>query len=118
AARKLGIKAARGQSADNRLLAIEQGKAPVPRILLLKMARVYHRPLIAFYMSAPPRKGDRGQDFRTVPQRQTRFEPLVDALVRDVRARQAIVRSIMEDQEDVRPLPFIGSVRMESGIGA
>jgi Zn-dependent peptidase ImmA (M78 family) len=118
AARKLGIKTAGGQTAENRLLAVEQGNAPLPRTLLLKMTKTYHRPLIAFYMSAPPRKGDRGQDFRTVPERQTRFEPLVDALVRDIRARQAIVRSILEDEEDARPLPFIGSVRMENGIGA
>jgi hypothetical protein len=30
------------------------------------MAKVYRRSLLTFYLSAPPPKGDRGEDFRTV----------------------------------------------------
>jgi Zn-dependent peptidase ImmA (M78 family) len=45
-----------------------------------------------------------------LPQRQTVDEPLVDVLVRDIRARQSMVRSILEDDEDATPNSFVGSV--------
>jgi Zn-dependent peptidase ImmA (M78 family) len=80
------------------------------------MAKAYRRPLLTFYMGAPPAKADRGQDFRTLPARQTDSEPLVDALIRDVRARQAAVRAILEDEDDVRVLRFVGSADMREGI--
>jgi Zn-dependent peptidase ImmA (M78 family) len=73
---------------------------------------------LTFYMGAPPRKGDRGEDFRNLPQRHTDGEPLVDALVRDIRARQSMVRAILEDDEEMEPLRFIGSMSMDDGVGA
>jgi Zn-dependent peptidase ImmA (M78 family) len=82
------------------------------------MTQHYRRPLVAFYMTAPPRKGDRGEDFRSVPNRHTDSEKLVDALVRDVRARQATVRDILLDDEEAEPLPFVGSMTMRDGVGA
>jgi len=65
----------------------------------------------------PPRKGDRGEDFRGVPNRDLAHEPLLDALVRDVKARQAMVRSVLEDEEESQPLPFVGSMSVNSGVG-
>ncbi len=118
AALRLGIKDARGVTAADRLVAIESGEAPVSRSLLLKMAKLYHRPLLTFYMQAPPLKGDRGEDFRSLPERSSAAEPLVDALLRDVRARQNMVRSILKDDEDVAPLTFVGSMKIEAGVGA
>jgi transcriptional regulator with XRE-family HTH domain len=85
AARKLGIRDARGIGAADRLLALEEGKAEIGRSMLVKMAKAYHRPLLAFYLEAPPPKGDRGEDFRNLPNRSTGSEALVDALVRDVK---------------------------------
>lgn len=82
------------------------------------MAQQYRRPLLTFYMSRPPQKGERGQDFRTVPDRQTGAEALIDALVRDIRARQGAVRSILEDEDEPEFLPFVGSMTMDDGIGA
>jgi Zn-dependent peptidase ImmA (M78 family)/transcriptional regulator with XRE-family HTH domain len=118
AVEKLGINDARGVAAVDRLAAIESGAAEPSRPLLLKMARHYRRPLVTFYMSAPPRKGDRGEDFRNVPNRHTSSEALVDALVRDIRARQSMVRAVLVDDEDAKPLPFIGSMTMSDGAGA
>jgi hypothetical protein len=61
------------------------------------MAKQYRRPLMAFYMSAVPRLGERGQDFRTLPPEHSRSDDaMVDALNRDVRARQEIVRALPE----------------------
>jgi Zn-dependent peptidase ImmA (M78 family)/transcriptional regulator with XRE-family HTH domain len=115
---RLGISDARGVPAVERLLALEAGKVEPSRALLLKMAQLYRRPLVTFYMSAPPRKGDRGEDFRDVPDRHTDSEALVDALVRDIRARQRTVRDILGDDEDTQPLTFIGSMSMRDGVGA
>jgi transcriptional regulator with XRE-family HTH domain len=110
AVQRLALNDARGIPAIDRLTALESGDVEPSRPLLLKMAQKYRRPLVTFYMSAPPRKADRGEDFRNVRDRHTGFEPLVDALVRDIRARQSIVRSFLMDDEDATPLPFVGSM--------
>src|SRR3546814_4725341 len=68
-------------------------------------------------MSEPPARGDRGEDFRTLPDRHTEGEPLIDALVRDIRSRQAVVRAVLVDEEEATPLPFIGSMSRENGVG-
>lgn len=67
AIQKLNISDARGIAAIDRLIALETGEVEPSRSMLVKMAKQYRRPLLTFYMSAPPRKGDRGQDFRTLP---------------------------------------------------
>lgn len=92
------------------LAAIESGHAQPSRPMLLRMTKVYRRSLLTFYLPSPPRKGDRGHDYRTVsPDRSISAEANLDALVRDVRARQALVRSVLEDDEDNTPLSFVGS---------
>lgn len=116
--RKLKIADARGVSATDRLAAFEAGENEVSRPMLLKMAKAYRRPLLTFYLAAPPRIGDRGEDFRTLPERQTTTEALIDALVRDVRARQGMVRAILEEEEEAEPLSWVGSARMEDGVGS
>lgn len=116
AAQRLSIKDARGVPGADRLRALEAGEVVVSRPTLLKMAKVYRRPLLTFYLSAPPRRGDRGEDYRNLPEQHSDAEALVDALVRDIRARQAMVRAIVEDDEDATALPFIGSASMSDGI--
>lgn len=116
AAAKLGIREARGIAGPDRLRELEAG-GPVSRPLLLRMAKLYHRPLVTFYMDAPPPRGDRGEDFRTVPERNTALEPLVDAVVRDVRARQSMVRSVIESEDDAERIEFVGSLTMAAGVG-
>jgi Zn-dependent peptidase ImmA (M78 family) len=118
AATKLGINDARGIAGTDRLRLLEAEGGTLSRPLLLKMAKVYRRPLLTFYMSAPPRRGERGGDFRALQERHTDAEPLVDALIRDVRARQSMVRAILIDEEEAAPLPFVGSMTMDDGVGA
>jgi Zn-dependent peptidase ImmA (M78 family) len=111
AARRLGFRDGKKRTATDRLVAIESGAEVATRPVVLKMSKNYRRPLITFYLSTPPTKGDRGEDFRTLPDATDPNEiGLVDALVRDVRARQQMIRSILED-EDVGPLSFVGSLR-------
>jgi Zn-dependent peptidase ImmA (M78 family) len=111
AARAIDLKSARGETGAERLAKLEEGKVEPSRTLLEKMAKVYHRPLLVFYLSHPPKKGDRGQDFRTLPGKD-RDNPSLDALIRDIKARQGLVRSILEDEE-AEPPDFVGTATME-----
>jgi len=116
AAEAVGLKKLKEVTAAERLMALEAGDRQPSRPLLLRMAQKYRRPLLAFYLDTPPRRGDRGEDFRSVPDRQTGSEMLVDALVRDVRARQGIVRDILSDDETYQARSFIGSAKMDDGV--
>lgn len=114
AARAIGLKSAYGETGPERLAKIE-GEGDPPRPLLLKMARAYRRPLLVFYLSHPPKAGDRGQDFRTLPGEE-RYNPELDALIRDIKSRQGLVRSILEDEE-AAPVAFVGSAKMDLPVG-
>lgn len=101
------------------LEAVEGGTEPPSRPLLLKMAKAYRRSLLSLYLPAPPRKGDRGEDFRTVnADRTVGAEASIDALVRHLRARQSLVRSTLEDDEDSHPVEFVGSIDLNAGVPA
>ena len=91
---KIRIKDARGEAAIDRLAALERGEEEPTRSVLVRMAQHYRRPLLAFYLDEPPPRGDRGADFRMLPaSRLADTEALVDALVRNVRSRQNMVRA-------------------------
>lgn len=115
---KLGLRDARGIAAVKRLQALEEGRETPSRPLLTKMAKQYRRPLVVFYMSAPPPPERRGQDCRnTASSEPSRMdEALLDALFRRVRARMAILRSAMEEQDDAETLAFVGSRSMADGM--
>ena len=118
AATRVGIRAARGVAAVDRLAALERGDDEPTRPVLVRMARHYRRPLLAFYLSAPPRRADRGADFRTLTgPRSSETDALVDALVRDVRSRQQMVRAALEAEDEAEPLPLVG-VLTRSGDAA
>lgn len=116
ASEKLGIKKARGLTPVDKLRLLESGDDEPSRAMLKKMAKKYRRPLVAFYLGDVPRKGDRGQDFRTLPDLYSQFENAwVDALVRDVKARQSLLRAALED-DDVETLTFVGSMKLADGV--
>ena len=116
AASKLGIRDAYGMKAVDRLASLESGETEPTRPTLIKMAKQYRRPLVTFYLSKPPRKGDRGADFRTLTNQPSPVEnALLDALIRDVQARQSMVRAVLEDEEEGDPLTFIGSCDVSDG---
>lgn len=115
---KVDLNAARGVSGEERLAEYEAGQKEPSRPLLRRMAKQYRRPLMAFYMSAVPRMGERGQDFRTLPPEHSHADDaMVDALIRDVRARQEIVRALLVDDE-AAPLSFVGSMTTREGVEA
>jgi Zn-dependent peptidase ImmA (M78 family) len=114
AAHAIGLKNAHGETGSERLAKIE-GAGDPPRPLLLRMAKAYRRPLLVFYLSRPPKTGDRGQDFRTLLG-EDRYNPELDALIRDIKSRQGLVRSILEDEE-AEAVPFVGSATMDLPVG-
>jgi Zn-dependent peptidase ImmA (M78 family) len=116
AVKKLAIRDAKGVGAVNRLCALENGEVAPTRPMLVKMAKHYRRPLLTFYLSAPPVRGDRGADFRALPaERSAAAEAVVDVLTREMRASQSMVRALLQDEEDYRPLRFIGSLSASDG---
>jgi Zn-dependent peptidase ImmA (M78 family) len=116
AATKLQIGPARGKTGAERVAAIEAGQAEVSRSLLLRMAKTYRRPLLTFYLQRPPERGDLGEDFRSPANKRPDVEPLVDALVRDIKTRQSMVRALLEEDEEAERLAFIGSADIGDGV--
>ena len=113
---KVGIRDARGMVAVDRLAELERGEKEPTRPTLVKMARHYRRPLLAFYLTAPPQRSDRGADFRTLPvERSSETDALVDALVRNVRSQQNMVRAALEAGDEAEPLPFVGALSRSVG---
>ena len=116
AARKLGFRDSSRSTAADKLAAIEYGEKEPSRPQLVKMAGQYHRPLLTFYLSKPPAQGTWGADFRALPEDYSRSDDaLLDALIRDIRARQSMVRAVLEDEDEATPLPFIGARQISDG---
>lgn len=99
--------------AANSLTEIEGGQRAPSRAQLLKMVKKYRRPLLAFYLSEPPPAASKTHDFRTTVDGDPSTESMVDALVRDVRVRQMLVVSALEEADQVEDLGFVGSLRGE-----
>ncbi len=117
AAKKLQLTHSKNASPKEKLAAYENGEKMPSRSMLLKMSKQYRRPLLTFYLKTPPALADRGEDFRTLP---VAIEPsqnaIVDALVRNVRARQQIVREALISEGDQSSLDFVGSYRLDQGV--
>ncbi|MCP3056788.1 helix-turn-helix domain-containing protein [Aurantimonas marianensis] len=111
AARKIGLNAARGVPGTDRLAGYETGNSRPSMSLLRRMARQYHRPLLTFYLPKVPAPAELGQDFRTLPDQGSPSNVLLAALLRDVKARQALVRATIEDDEDATAVTLVGSQR-------
>ncbi len=113
AAHALGFKDTRDRTAAERLNSMEAGTEEPSRSVLLSMAHSYHRSLLVFYLSEPPRTGDRGQDFRRAPGMQPpEYDPTLDALIRDIRGRQGVVKDLLEQAEPGR-VDYVASVTMD-----
>ena len=113
AAPALGFKDTRERTAAERLQAMETGKEEPSRSVLLTMARIYHRSLLVFYLSKPPHTGDRGQDFRRAPgMKPPEYDATLDALIRDIRGRQGVVKDLLEQTEPKR-VDYVASVTVD-----
>ena len=119
AAGKLGFQDSRKWTAVERLRAYESGQSPPSPSVLNRMAEKYRRPILIFYLPKPPLKGNTGADFRTMSAASLpEDEATLDALLRDVRVRQSILRAALEDEDEAEPLPFINSMGISDGKAA
>ena len=99
AARSVGLSASGRSTAVEKLVAIESGATHPTRNQLLRFADAYRRPPTVFYLTSPLASGRRGEDFRTTsgPPSSPQEAALLDALLRDVRVRQSMVKAALED---------------------
>jgi Zn-dependent peptidase ImmA (M78 family) len=112
AAKKLGISA-------GRLAAFEAGEREPTRQQIAAMAKRYHRPLLAFYLASPPNEAIQPRDFRSLPERPPPgSEALVSALLRDVLARQRVIKAALEELEEDKIVSAVGSLQVRDGIQA
>ncbi|MEQ6495521.1 ImmA/IrrE family metallo-endopeptidase [Pseudomonas aeruginosa] len=99
-----------------KLRQLEEGEKEASRPLLARMAAVYRRPLLSFYLPTPPAKADRGEDFRTLPEeKRIENKGAIDALVRDVFVRQELVKSALIDIEDAYSRTVVGIAQADWG---
>ena len=102
-------------TAVEKLELLESGEEEPTRTQLNNMSEKYHQPLLAFYLRQPPRKADRGQDFRTLSQPiDPKHSAYLDILLRNLLAAQSLARDLLEEEE-ARPLPFINSANRSMG---
>jgi len=113
AAHALQLNDSSTSTGGEKLAVYEAGEKEPSRALLKRMSQKYRRPLLVFYLGEPPLKGDRGKDFRTLSiEIQLEYDADLDILIRSIRARQNIVRSLLEDEES-EPLSFVGSANLQ-----
>jgi Zn-dependent peptidase ImmA (M78 family)/transcriptional regulator with XRE-family HTH domain len=115
AARKIGLNPTKTLTSEQRIVALENGEVEPSDHQLRRIAEVYRRPLLTFYLDRPPARDKDVEDFRTVPDKRPDTEGLVAALLRDMRARQATVRELMEDDE-AEPVPWVGAAGVADGV--
>lgn len=119
AAKRVGLSNSARSTAIEKLTALESGDELPTRNQLLKFASTYRRPLTTFYMHKPPVVEERGEDFRTFADPVSAQETAVlDALLRDIRARHDMVRSIIEDDDEFDRLSFVGSMSINEVVEA
>lgn len=111
AAEKLGFKNSRVSTASQKLEAIESGKVEASKSQLEKMSHIYRKSLLVLYSSQIPKKQAITTDFRkkisSVTQRE---EALLNALILDYSVRQSILVDSITEDEEYKPLAFIGSL--------
>ena len=118
AARSAGLATSRRTTAVQKLVAIESGAAHPTRNQLLRFADAYRRPPTVFYLASPPAPGRRGEDFRTAPGTPPppQEAALLDALLRDIRVRQSMVKAALEDAEDTRRPNLQGRLSLDDSV--
>lgn len=100
----------------DRLASWEKGQTTPTLPQLKALAKAYHRPLVTFFLAAPPAQTNPLTDYRTLPAASCE-SPEFGALKRRIFRLHRTLRAIAED-ELTAALPFVGSCAMEDGIPA
>lgn len=111
AADRLGFKSSRKSEASDKLLAIESGEVEVSKTQLENMSRVYRKSLLVLYSSEIPKKQVIATDYRKRNSSVTsREDALLNTLLLDYSVRQSILKNSITEDEDYKPLSYIGSL--------
>ena len=117
AAKRLILKDSNNSSGVEKLGEYENGKKEPTRPILLKMSKLYQKPLLMFYLERPPKKGNRGEDFRTLNNKvNPKDNAYIDVLIRNVKARQSLLRDTLLDEDEAIRLNYIGSANMKQSV--
>lgn len=103
--------AKRLQLAPGRLVEFEEGASDPTISQLRKMARVYGRPLAAFFLHEPPRDFDVMRDFRRVSDDRRPWSPNLHKVFRRVEAQREIVIDLLED-EGAPPVSLVPTLEL------
>ena len=117
AAKKLGFRDSKKRTAIEKLESLESGQDVPTNAQLNKMAKAYFQPPMVFYLPKPPRRGEKGEDFRTVSQQQadTKGNARLSLLTRDIKAAQRLVKGVLLDDRE-EALPFVNSAAISMGV--
>lgn len=116
AAKKLGYTDLKKQSAAEKLLAVESGKAPISYTALESAANHYKRSLTFFYLNSIPEDNTKEPDFRTFNSEYSeRSEAWLKALIRNIRLRQSLVYDILEEEE-TDPVLLSGIISLHDNV--
>ena len=113
ASKKIGLKNTKNISAAEKLQAFENGEKFPTRKQLFRIAKVFRRPLVTFYLETPPIKDNRNKDFRLTNDYITQQDRgILEVLVRNIRARQDMVAQIIIEEDNPGSLEFIKSINI------
>ncbi|WP_420636650.1 ImmA/IrrE family metallo-endopeptidase [Candidatus Palauibacter sp.] len=120
AAGKLQIKPARGFEPIARLRNLEAGREFPTRAMLANMADKYQQSLISLYVDEPPELGHHATDFRTTVNREfaEEEEAWLNLLLRDLTARQSLLKEAIIDNEEDESVSFVGGMGSRSVLDA
>ncbi len=108
AAKRLGIK-------PDTLAAMEQGSKQITMAKIRQMAKHYDRPLIAFFLPAPPREEETVPDFRIIHEGERRdWSPALHRAYRRAVGQREVMLDLAVGEEDDEPIPEI-ELRLDHG---
>lgn len=120
---KIGALKPRGESPGlepwQRLKLWEEGEAALSYSQLESVAKAYRRPVLTFFLPAPPRSDSNLTDYRTVGDRIVNLKgsPEFAALIRRIEALHYSVKDIVIETGG-GPVKFVGSGRADENIAA
>jgi Zn-dependent peptidase ImmA (M78 family) len=104
----------RSKTAEERLKEWEDGGDSPTLNQLSNISKAYYRPVLTFYLPAPPAPNADVADFRTIADEEIgNISPKLRALVSKMKARQQEILDLLsgDDDEEQEQLPFIGRFR-------
>ncbi|GEB79248.1 DNA-binding protein [Desulfovibrio desulfuricans] len=107
-----------GLTPSQRLERIESGAIPISHAQFKALAKIYRRPEVTFFLPYPPKRENLLADFRTVESYyRSSDSPEFSALKRHIlNLHKGLID--LATEEEMSPLPFVGSVRSDDSPAA